>query len=179
MKQIISILLIFGLFSCSNSQTEENKTEILPKETIQKELVDFNLISDFEKSKGTFNSDTFDLMNHSTEGGELVVFHTSEKEYLVIDIWLYGEMGKLNTKYWTDNDFKFKMIQRTKYDYDRPMYQPDYKITETTYFYSYSDSIFKIFDQDKSLIQDSSYLIKRKEIEGFFTEMTKDIELIK
>lgn len=179
MKQIIPIFLILGLFSCSNIRTKENKTEIAAKEKNQKELKNFDLISDFEKNKGTFNSDTFDLMNHSTEGGEIVVFHTSEKEYLVIDIWLYGEMGKQNTKFWTDNDFEFKVVKETNYDYDRPMYEPDFKITETTYFYSYSDSTFKIFDQGKSLIQDSLYLERRKEIEEFFTEMTKEIEIVK
>src|SRR3989339_214328 len=158
MKQIIPIFLILGLFSCSNIRTKENKTEIAAKEKNQKELKNFDLISDFEKNKGTFNSDTFDLMNHSTEGGEI---------------------GKQNTKFWTDNDFEFKVVKETNYDYDRPMYEPDFKITETTYFYSYSDSTFKIFDQGKSLIQDSLYLERRKEIEEFFTEMTKEIEIVK
>ena len=179
MRQTISILLILGLFSCSNTQTKENATEIPPKEIKQKELKDFELISDFEKNIGTFDSDTFNLMNHSTEGGELIVFHTNEKDYLVLDFWLYGETGKLNTTYWTDHDINFKIVKRTKYDYDRPMYEPDYKITQTTHYYSYSDSTFKVFDQEKNIIQDSTNLEHKKEIEEFITELTKDIKLIK
>ena len=180
MKQIISILLTLGLLSCSNNQTKENTTEIPPKEIKQKELNYFELISDFEKNTSTFDSDTFNLMNHSTEGGELIMFHTNEKDYLVLDFWLYGETGKLNTTYWTDHDIKLKIVKRTEYDYVRPA--PDYKITQTTQttqYYSYSDSTFKVFDQEKTLIQDSSNLKQKEEIEEFFTELTKDIKLIK
>ena len=179
MKQLILILLILGLFSCDNIQQLDNKSKNIPKENIQEELIGFNLISDFETNKAQFNSDTFDLMNLSTEGGELIVFHTNKKEYLVIDIWLYGEMGKLNTTYWTDKNIEFKFIKKTKYNYDRPMYEPDYKIIETTYYYSYPDSNFIIYNLDRKEIQDSSYLVKRKEIEEFFTTVTKDIEIIK
>jgi hypothetical protein len=179
MKLKVSILIIVGLFACSNIKKKENTTEFFTNGINQKDLKDFDLINDFEKNKETFSTDTFALMNHSTEGGEIIVFHTSEKEYLVIDIWLYGEMGKLNTKYWTDKNFDFKMVIETSYDYDKPMYEPDFKTTETTYFYSYSDSIFRIFDQNKSLLQDSLYLDKRKKIEDFFNEMTKEIEIVK
>jgi hypothetical protein len=179
MKKVILILLILGFFSCSNNQQVENINVANSETAIDKELEDFNLISDFEKDRKIFTSDTFDLMNLSIERGELIAFHTSKKNYIVIDIWLYGEMGKQHTIYWTNKNIEFKIIKETRYDYDKPMNETDFKIKETTNYYSYSDSTFKVFDQNRHLIEDILFLTKRKEIDERFKEIIEEVKIIK
>lgn len=139
----------------------------------------FILVEDFEKSKGTFRPDTFELYDHSTDGGQLIAYHTKDKDYLVFDIWLFGETGKIHSTYWTDRKLNFKIIKRTDFVYDKPYYEKDYKVTETTEFYSYSDSSFKRYNSDKQEIKNSDNAESEVKVKNFFIDITKDIEIIK
>lgn len=139
----------------------------------------FNLIEDFEKTKNTFRQDTFDLNLQSTEGGQLIVFHTADKDYLVLDIKLFGETGKIHATYWTDRELNIKIAKWTDFDYDKPYYENDYKISETTEFYSFLDNSFMRYNSDKQEIKKSDNSEIEMEIKNFFVDITKDIEIIK
>lgn len=137
----------------------------------------FNLIEDFEKDKGAFRSDEFDLSCHSTEGGQLTAFHNKDKAYLVFDIWIYGETGKIHATYWTDKNLNFKIVKRTDFKYDKPFYEKDFKVTETTEYLSYHSDRMRLYDSERKDLSNSLTIEKKKEYEEFFQEITKDLKI--
>jgi len=176
MKKVITIFLFLCIFSCVEQKKKEKNT--VENTTISKS--NFDLIENFETNKTKFNTDTFELNEHSTDGGELIVFHSCKMNYLVLDFWLYGETGKLNYTYWTDKEFKFKFIKQVKYEYDKPYYEDNFKIDTNTNYLSYSNPEIKLFDKDKNEITDKRMIeTKEKELKSFFNDVTRGIEIIK
>lgn len=164
-------ILSLGLMSCRNNESTVMKDE----ESIDK---NFQLIDDFNNNHGVFRSDTFELYDQSTDGGELIAFHSTDRDYLVIDVWLYGETGKLHVIFWTDRNLNIRFVQRTNFEYDRPYDEPGYKTRETTEYYSFHDKRFRYFNGDKEeleLLRDE----KKVEIEKLFSDLMKDIEIVK
>jgi hypothetical protein len=137
------------------------------------------LIEDFEKSQVLFSSDTFDLVGQSTEGGELIAFHSKDKDYLVFDICVLGEAGKIHATYWTDKNVNFKMVKRTDFNYDKPYYERGYKVMETTEYLSYSDNSVIQYSADKKELKRSVTGEKQIESENFFKEITRDLNIVK
>jgi hypothetical protein len=182
MNKILVVILILGFYSCGEKQKAEKKTESLEiKKTVFK-LNDFELLKDFEKNKTEFGTDTFELFGHSPEGGELTVFHNKKFDYVVYDFWLYGETGKLNYTYWAEKNGKlnFKLIKQLEYNYNKPFYENGYKTDSIIRYLSYSNSKIKLFDSQKTEINESEKVYKTKlELESFFKDLTEEIEIIK
>lgn len=139
----------------------------------------FDLIDDFEKNRKTFLPDTFDLAGHSAEGGALIVFHSKDRDYLVFDIWLLGETGKVHATYWTDKNLNFKIVKRTDFKYDKPFYEKGYQVTETTEYLSYSDNSVRHYSADKKELKGLTTGEKKTECENFFKQITKDLKIVK
>jgi hypothetical protein len=183
-RTILILFICLGLFSCSvkQSDTSSSTSDSVETPTLTTDHhpdINFDLIDDFEKSKNTFRPDTFELYDHSTDGGQLIAYHAKDKDYLVLDIWLFGETGKTHSTYWTDRKLNFKIIKRTDFVYDKTYYEKDYKVTETTEFYSYSDNSFKRYNSDKQEIKNSDNAESDVKVKNFFADITKDIEIIK
>ena len=134
----------------------------------------FHLIEDFEKYKNTFESDTSDLYEHSTDGGELILFHTKDKDYRVFDIWLYGETRKIHATYWTDSNLNFKLVKRTDFIYDKPYYLGDYKTEEVTQFFSYQDGLVKRYNSDRQEITATDNAEHEKATRQLFDDIVND-----
>ena len=182
MNKVLIIFLIIGFYSCGEKQKSEKKTESVEVEKTVSELNGFELLQDFEKNKAEFGTDTFDLFGHSSEGGELTIFHDKKFDYVVYDFWIYGELGKLNYTYWAEKNGKlnFKFVKQLEYNYDKPFYQEGFEVDSTTSYLSYSNSKIKLFDINKTEITESELIEKSKsELESFFRDMTKGIEIIK
>ena len=182
MNRIYIIFLIIGFYSCGEKQKAEKKAENVEIGKQVSELKDFELFQDFEKNKAEFGTDTFDLFGHSSEGGELTVFHDKKFDYIVYDFWIYGELGKLNYTYWTEKngETNFKFVRQLEYSYDKPFYQGDFEMDSTINYLSYSNSKIKLFDINKTEITESELIEKSKsELESFFRDVTKGIEIIK
>ena len=182
MNRIIIIFIIIGFYSCGEKQKSEKKAESVEIEKSVSDLKDFELLQDFEKNKAEFGKDTFELNDHSADGGELILFHDKNFDYIVLDFWLYGETGKLNYTYWTEKNgnMEFKFVKQLNYDYDKPYYEEDYKTDSIIRYLSYSDSKTKLFDINKSEITEPEQIEKTKsELESFFRDVTKGIEIIK
>ncbi len=182
MNRIFTIFLIIGFYSCGEKQNSEKETEIVTTEKTVSKLKDFGLLQDFDKNKAEFGTDTFELNDHSADGGELTVFHDKNFDYIVLDFWLYGETGKLNYTYWTEKNenMDFIFVKQLKYDYDKPYYMEGYKTDSIIHYLSYSDSETKLFDINKAEIAESEQIEKAKsELESFFRDVTKGIEIIK
>jgi hypothetical protein len=139
----------------------------------------FALIRDFQDDKGLFRADKFDLAGQSSEGGELVAFHHKDKAYMVIDIWIYGEMGKINATYWADKKLNFLIVKRTDFAYDRPFYEKDFKVKETTTFLSYTPDKARGYDNERKELSDSRTNEMKKEYEDFFADVTKGLKIVK
>ncbi|WP_225037352.1 hypothetical protein [Winogradskyella sp. SM1960] len=183
MNRILIIFLIIGFYSCGEKQKPEKKMETVVDKKTLSELKDFELLQDFEKNKAKFGTpNTFELNDHSADGGELSVFHDKDFDYIVFDFWLYGETGKLNYTYWTEKNgnLDFKFVKQLKYVYDKPYYIEDYKTDSIIRYFSYSDSKTKLFDINKTEITESEQIEKSKsELESFFRDVTKGIEIVK
>ena len=182
MNKVFIIFLIIGFYSCGEKQKSEKKTESVEIEKAVSELKDFELVQDFEKNKAEFGTDTFELNDHSADGGELTVFHDKNFDYVVYDFWLFGETGKLNYTYWTEKNGKmiFIFVKQLKYEYDKPYYEEGYKTDSIIRYLSYSDSKSKLFDINKTEITESEQIEKTKsELESFFKDVIKGIEFIK
>lgn len=181
------IPLSVGLLCCSGGDSGKTSSTLDQRETkspadstkIRDPLENFNLIENFERDKSTFRSDTFELNGHSTDGGQLVAYHTKDKDYLVLDAWIFGETGKMHSTYWTDDKFNLKIVKRTDFVYDRPYNVEGYKITETTEFYSYSDSTFTRYNSDKREINAVDNDESEVRVKGLFAEIVKEIEIVK
>jgi hypothetical protein len=137
----------------------------------------FNFIDDFEKNKATFASEKFDLWGHSSEGGQLIAFHNKEKTYLVVDIWIFGELGKINATYWTDKDLNFIIVKRIDFEYDKPFYEKDFKATETTKYLSYNSNKVKSYNGERKELSDLLTIEMKKECEEFFKDVTKGLKI--
>ena len=102
MNRILIIFLIIGFYSCEEKQKSEKKTKTAVVERTVSELKDFELLQDFEKNKAEFGTpDTFELNDHSADGGELTVFHDKKFDYVVncggyIDHALFNNGGRKN-----------------------------------------------------------------------------------
>ena len=80
MKNLAILILFISVYSCVRNQKSETQINSKLNQKSVSELNDFEMINDFESNKAEFNTDTFKLYNHSTDGGELIVFHESESE---------------------------------------------------------------------------------------------------
>lgn len=180
MKRALIIILIIGFYSCSEKRKSQDKN---PQKKIEKsnfQINHFRLIQDFEKHKATFTADTLHFFDHSTEGGELKVFLNATSDYIVLDFWLLGEMGKLNYTYWADKDFNFKTVKKLDYQYDKPFYMSGFKTDSTIYYLSYLDSENKLFDINRLEIKNEKIIDSiRIELESFFKDVTKGMGIIK
>ena len=180
MRQLLIILLTIGLYSCVENKETDSNTKSKPKIETSSEIIDFDLLKDFESNKTKFNSDTFEILDHSTDGGELIVFHDNLFDYLVIDFWLYGETGKLNYTYWTDNDFQIKIVKKVNYEYDKPYYEEGFKVDSATMYLSYSEPINRLFDSEKKEIINQELVDStKKELDEFYMDVTQEIKIIK
>lgn len=139
----------------------------------------FGLIDDFERNKMKFRADEFDLNGHSTEGGKATAFHNKERDYLVVDIWIFGEMGKVNATYWVDKKFNFLIVKRTDFQYDKPFYEKDFKVTEAVNYLSYSPDNVRAYDNERKQLTDALAAEMKRMYEEFFNELTMDLEIVK
>lgn len=178
---IFTFVICVGLFSCSVKDTETSNPTAAGSEpsTSATRDVNFSLIEDFENSTGMFRRDTFELYGQSAEGGQLIALHSKDKDYLVFDIWLFGETGKIHSLYWTDKKLNFVVVKRTDYTYDRPYYEEGYKVEETTSFYSFLNNSFKAYDAERQEMTDSNTREIENKIRNFFTDVAKEVEIVK
>lgn len=182
-RKILALFICFVFAACSAKKSDTGNTnETAPPKDIKAENhpdKNFSLIEDFEKNVQTFRSDTFKINNYSNDEGELTVYHNKEKAYLVLDVWLVGETKKIHTTYWTDKELNFKIVKQTTFLYDRPNNEDDYKVTEKTEFYSYTNNSFIRYHSGKQEIKSPDNKEIEMNVRGIFENATKDLKIIK
>jgi len=88
----------------------------------------------------------------------------------------------LNYTYWAEKNGKlnFKLIKQLEYDYNQPFYEKGFKTDSIIRYLSYSNLKIKLFDLNKTEIKESEQIKKTKsELEAFFKDVTKGIEITK
>lgn len=175
-----SIVLFFGIHSCSQKQKSENKPENKIEIDQDSRLTGFNFILDFASNKSNFKKDVYPMDDFSTEGGELAVFRSVDRPYRVFDFWLYGETGELNYTYWIDKTQQFLFARKTDIVYDKPYYEEGFKTDTLIRYLSFEKSVNKLFDKNgKEITSAEEMQITTTELESFFDDLTREIEIPK
>jgi hypothetical protein len=201
MHRILVIFFSTALIACSSRHSEPVSSSIVNRDTLAKNpdstpttdnnpdtiqqpsassfYKNFELIEDFEQNKAAFTKDSFDIYEQSTDGGQLTTFHDNDKDYVVLDIWLFGETGKVHAIYWTDKQLTIKAAKRTYFEYDKPYYEKDFKIKETTEFYSFVGGHFQRYDSIKNEIRRPDDNERVKHVKELLIDISKEVKIVK
>ncbi|MGC3946496.1 MAG: hypothetical protein QM762_18560 [Chryseolinea sp.] len=176
---LLTILLLAA--SCTSDKSQSANISSAQKAAdstgIERTVADnnFGIIDDFKTSASTFQHDTFDLHDQSTDGGKLIRSNSNDKNYLVFDVWLFGETGKLHAIYWTDKQTNIRIVQWTDYKYDKPYYEPGFNSTSTTDFHSFVDNSYVRYDSSRNQVYDSSNLESANRVKRLFANVSNEI----
>jgi len=144
MKLSFFILFLFGSFYFSKSVASFKATpSILNIDTIaiiNKIKLDFKKINDNQKR---YKNKSYDVFGLSAEGGEATSYYEGV-ELKKIHCILFGEMGKVETDYYFNNNQLF-FVYKKSYLYDKTMYIKNFKIkkTEENRYYINDKSIIR------------------------------------
>jgi len=124
------------------------------------------LMAVFDSVSVNFKRDSFDLIENTTEGDELVAIHSPSTQLIRIDGEVFGEIGKL--------EFSFYMINKDSpqvssvifkhTEYDKPMYEKDMKMSPPIITYEiYCDNqLVAVLDKQRKKQAISANLIDEK-----------------
>jgi hypothetical protein len=127
---------------------------------ISKTFSEFDL---FLKDTMNLKKDTFEFFEATTEGGQAIVYHSDQSKYVLIDMWIFGEMGKANYKYFLTQNMKMILAQNITYTYDKPMYERGYKISKTMEYEIFKDEfVIAILDSNKNIIPKTKDQLKQR-----------------
>ena len=157
---------MIGFIACNN------KTDKKPEESISSNAIDTIVVinnalhyaDEISNKLSSLVRDSIDLEGLSTEGGEMIVY---KKDSLVklLEVKNYGEMGQNEEKIWLSD--KEPALQYLKdINYDKPMYEPGSKISNTTvtYMVYHKGKPFVMLDSAKRFIAvDSATFNERME----------------
>jgi len=166
MKKYLSLLSLISFIACNN------KTDKKPEEAVSSNAIDTIVVinnalhyaDDVSNNTASFVRDSVSLEGLSTEGGEMIVY---KKDSLVklLEVKNYGEMGQNEEKIWLSD--KEPALQYLKdINYDKPMYEPGSKIsnTTTTYIVYHNGKPFVMLDSTKRFMAvDSATFSERVE----------------
>ncbi|WP_010180199.1 hypothetical protein [Aquimarina agarilytica] len=171
-RTIILIIILLGQNSCAK---EHKKKATDPK------IKGFEFIEDFSLNKSVFNEKLFEANNYSNYNGELKVFFSKEKNYIILDYILFGSDHNLYLTYWTNKDLKIKFSRsitqylnkgNTHKDKDETYAEVTAVISS---YLSYENSSIKLYDGQKNEILDASIVdIQKKQSETFFNDLIGD-----
>lgn len=176
---LFSIILIFSFYACNSDEQRTspphadeqvlkndsgNVTDLLAsyiplthlfnQDTINQIRRTLLLINDFDSISMNFKRDSFEIEEKTTEGGELIAVRSSLTQFVRIDGELFGEMGKLEFKFYLLNriDPLLSCVIYKHTEYDRPMYEKDMKMSApviTYEIYSGNQLVAVLNDQRK------------------------------
>lgn len=174
---ILVLIALLGLSSCS----EKNKKKDIDT-TIK--INSFEFIEDYELNKSIFKEKEFKVDSYSNYNGKLMVSHSKEKNYIVLNFVLLGPDHNLYLTYWTDKKLKIKFSRSTaqylnKENSFKENNQTYAEITNVNTFYlSYLDSSIKMHDHQKNEILDEVTISQQKKrTESFYYELIDPISM--
>jgi hypothetical protein len=152
---LFNTLLFFPFYACNNGDKQSSQpaidsagtknntiavtdllaayipiTSLFNRDTISQINNILSLTNAFDSISIGFKRDSFEIEEKTTEGGELVAVRSSSTQFIRIDGELFGEMGKLEFKFYMLNkaDPLLSCVIYKHTEYDKPMYEKDMKM---------------------------------------------------
>jgi len=155
-----------------------NKKNEKPEVDSEIEINSFEFIDDFKLNKSLFTDTKYKADSYSNYDGNLTVYHSKMKNYIVLDFVLLGSDHNLYLTYWTDKDFKIKFSKCTMQSLNldnsfQKSNQTYSEITnENTSYLSYIDSSAKLYNSEENEILDGSIINRQKQqTKDFFYDL--------
>jgi hypothetical protein len=156
MKNYLPLLILLIVIACNN------KTDKKPEGPASSNVIDTTEVingvlryaDDISNNPSLFIRDSVSLEGLSTEGGEMIVYKTKDSSAKLLEAKNYGEMGQNEEKIWLSADQP--ALQYLKdINYDKPMYEPGSKISNTsiTYIVFRNGSPFAMLDSARQLMK--------------------------
>jgi hypothetical protein len=120
-----------------------SQTILINRDTNQLINKTLALINAFDSMSADFKRDSFEITEKTTEGGELVAIHSPSTQFIRIDGDLFGEMGKLEFRFYMINKDAplFSCVIYKHIEYDKPIQEKDMKMGAPVITYEiYSDN---------------------------------------
>ena len=142
-------------------------------------------IDAFDSLSVTYDRDSADIEEKTTEGGELFVTQSASTRFVRAEGELFGEMGKLRFKFYLYNA-KQPLISCVVYEhveFDKPMNQPDMKMLPSviTYEIYCSNKLIAVLNKkrEKQAIAPAELNTKEQETKQFIKNYIDPAKLIK
>lgn len=157
MRKYLLLLTLIVVIACNNKTDKKPGDSISPNaividtgEVIKSALVYADEISN---NPSSFIRDSISLEGLSTEGGEMILYKTKDSVARLLDVKNYGEMGQNEEKIWL-SDEQPALQYLKEIDYDKPMYEPGSKISNTTitYMVYHNGKPFAMLDSAKQFM---------------------------
>jgi len=153
---LLNTLLFFSFYACNNGDKQSSPpsidtagtkndtiaitdllaayiplTSLFNQDTINQINNTLLLIKAFDSISTGFKRDSFEIEEKTTEGGELIAVRSSSTQFIRIDGELFGEMGKLEFRFYMLNkvDPLISCVIYKHTEYDKPMYEKDMKMS--------------------------------------------------
>lgn len=174
MKYHLLCYIFITLASCTESRNTANKE--------QNDIPDNapDTFSEFEKVWTNLEHYTKDTLTieFPGEGGEAIVYH-AKADNLLMQVFIYGAMGKVNYLYLLDKKLAPKLTKITRYYYDRPFTETDMQIDSTINYISYLPGV-KYLDGNQASLKDTSEAVElRAESESLLKDIISKTDLRK
>jgi hypothetical protein len=117
-------------------------------------------------SSENLSTEKIDLLEYSSEGGELTFFFNHNSSIVKTVVWHYGETGKIVKEYYLhDGQLIFAFFM--EFQYDKPIYEQSseiVRIVENRYYFSEANLIRWINSDDQILQNRNSLFIEQEEV---------------
>lgn len=160
MKKYFHLLLCLTLIACNNNADKKSSDDTAKPNSIDSSQV-IRLAVAYGDSISNISpglkSNTVELEEMSTEGGELTYYNGADSATLLLDAKNFGEMGQNHETIWLKD--KKPVLQYLKeINYDKPMYEPGSKIAGTVikYLVFHNGAPFAMLDSTKRLVKTDS-----------------------
>jgi len=148
MKNKFFLLVIFCLFGSTSLLYSVDTIKIL---NIIKERY-----SEYNKTIHKCSQKEYNIMNESTEGGQLILYVENKKVKKITAI-LYGEFGKSVNEYYVLDQQVFFVLKST-FLYQNPIYEGKVIVKEKSQsrFYFYNNKMIRYLNQNNRIINPKS-----------------------
>lgn len=181
MKKVVLLQLIALLFACNPSsdstpKSDTSKSDISKESTLEPKgekepFQEDDIVAEIKKAFADINQNTAsykveskEIMDESTEGGELKAYYQDEDLKKVVASY-FGEMGKTVEEYYFSEENAF-FIFTQQYSYDKPITVEGsaVKQIEENRYYLHKNKLMRWIGSNKEKVANSSFSQKEPEV---------------
>lgn len=136
MKHFFISFVFIALFSCTGNRNGSNPVQTGTPANKPESINDLEQIFN---NLEHYTKDTLTI-EFPGEGGEVIVYH-AKADNLLMQVFIYGAMGKVNYLYLLDKKLDPKLTKISRYYYDGPFTETDVQIDSTINYINYQPGI--------------------------------------